>query len=501
MRPFNRLLFVYLASAALAIGCSSPSNDLQQFSAFKDPADAPAPIRTAARAVVRIATAAALGTGSFISVDGVLLTNNHVLGIPVCPREGCYATIARAHERNGSHASETVFLVPLNVNAGLDMAVLQAYSVDGPGQHTRKLVTPDFLSFLPRDARALVDSQVYIVGHPEGTLKKWTTGQAIDSSGTWFWSTAFVLPGNSGSPILNDAGQIVGLLHRGPTSEDLITHNGVNEYSIGTASGALVAAMKDPLPPTVLSVLAASTDADVLDHQLVYLNAQVSTANVNNSAKPILSILADACDKALARTDYVSPEDLSAALSPCDDAAGWIECRSDLGAGVGGCPTPSESALWRGRWQAEVDHWRAFNGELVLSADTFGRARLEQSELAGRQAGATALQQVLATAGPPLDFSLAYYLAAFGVDAYGGQQASSYVMGYASVPHYEVSIPTIVSAATWLAHWGTISRDDLRTLMAQLFNEDKASLGARLHIEDVQFNWKLNALDPAGAGL
>ena len=69
----------------MATGCGSGPS----FPHFNHIATAPAAIKTAARAVVRIHTAKAYGTGSFISPDGLLLTNNHVLGVPVCPIEGC----------------------------------------------------------------------------------------------------------------------------------------------------------------------------------------------------------------------------------------------------------------------------------------------------------------------------------------------------------------------------------------------------------------------------
>lgn len=60
-------------------------------------------------------------------------------------------------------------------------------------------------------------------------------------------STAYVLPGDSGSPVLNDEGEIVGLLHRSPSLQDSFTSQGVNTESIATASANIVAALNTPL--------------------------------------------------------------------------------------------------------------------------------------------------------------------------------------------------------------------------------------------------------------
>ena len=100
------------------------------------------------------------------------------------------------------------------------------------------------------------------MGHPEGALKKWTDGQVTDANGQWITTTAYTLPGDSGSPILNDQGQVIGLLHRGPTSEDLFAENGVDMYSLGTASAPIVAAMAAPASPPLVSAIAATLGID-----------------------------------------------------------------------------------------------------------------------------------------------------------------------------------------------------------------------------------------------
>ena len=221
--PLTLGTLVTYAAIGGGAGCtrSEGQANLAEFSAFKDVDSAPAAIKKSAAAVFRIRTANAYGTGSFISSDGLILTNNHVAGIDVCALEGCYASLAIDHQRHSPVTDPVdVFLEPLNVNIGLDMAVLRAWRVGATGTKLVKLESPDYLTFEPRQAAELTGSKVFVVGHPEGRLKKWTTGEVADADGLWFRASAFSLPGNSGSPILNEGGHIVGLLHRGPSGEE-----------------------------------------------------------------------------------------------------------------------------------------------------------------------------------------------------------------------------------------------------------------------------------------
>jgi V8-like Glu-specific endopeptidase len=484
LRPLP--LLIPLALAACSRSDPGPTVDVPS---FHDVSEAPPAIQTAARAVVRIETADALATGSFINGNGLLLTNNHVLGVEVCPREGCFAQITRMHQRHAtSQPAETIFVVPVAIDVGLDMAVLQAYSVDASKQRGTKLTTPDFLVIDPKDPVSLEGSHVHIVGHPEGNLKKWTDGQVIDSAGSWITSTAFILPGNSGSPILEDDGRLVGILHRGPTSQDLLTSNGADTYSVGTASDPLAAAMTAPLPAALVSTAAATTDDDVVAHELVFRNAHTSTASVGGAPKSILESLAAACDKGLARTDIASPEDLDTALAPCYAAESWIECRTDATTAFGVCPTPDALDPWRARFQGVYDHWYALNGEHDLAPVSFGLARLASSQAEGDAIAQSKVQQLLSASNAPLDFGVAEYLAVFGVPSYAGTSIVDFVRNYAKQPHYELAASTIVTSALWLNHASSLSSNDARTLLVNLAGDGKVAIGPKLFIEEVRYN-------------
>jgi hypothetical protein len=461
-------------------GCSSsPSGSSVVLPSFSDVTSAPAAIQTAAQAVVRIATAGELATGSFISSDGLLLTNNHVLGVDICPAEGCFATLTFGFQRGSPVPTpEAVYVVPLAVDVGLDMALVQAYgSPGGP-----KLQTPAFVTLAARSAPSLIGTHIHVVGHPEGHLKKWTQGEVVDSDGTWITFSAYALPGNSGSPVLDDAGQMVGILHRGPTSQDLVNAGGVSEYSIGTAAAALMTAMTAPLPGAMRSVATSTTSDDVAQHQAVYLNARVSSAMVDSAPTPVLTTLGAACDAALAQTSFASPDDMSAAFVPCTSAEFWIDCRTDSGAAFATCPGDADA--WAVRYQTMFNRWLALNGELDLTSVSFAPAALQASRAAGVFAGAMTLVSGLQTAAAPLDFQVANYLAAFNVQSYGSTSIVAYDRAYATTPDYGLFGTSVASAALWLLFDQVLSRAETIDILKNLMNDGNVDLGAKLYIED-----------------
>lgn len=460
---------------------------------FNDITTAPAPIQTAARAVVRIGTAGSIATGFFISPTGQLLTNDHVLGDSVCPIEGCYVEITRMHQRGAAQQdTEIVFAVPGAVDVGLDMAVVQLFESKGGG----KLATPDYLSFNSRSSSSLLGTHVTIVGHPEGNLKKWTDGVVANTSGKWFQATAFILPGDSGSPVLDDNGRIVGLIHRGPDSQYLFTANSANVYSIGTASASIMTAMAAPapLPGTMISVSAPTTAEKFLDNDLLYLNARVTSITADGTATTPLKLLGSACDAALARQDFTSPNDLDDALTPCYNAQTWIDCRSDAEAKSYGvlCPGGVDNTAWANRFKAVSQRWVDMVGQPDYYAVSFAIAQLQATTSAGMAAGAAALQQAVMAAAPVLDHSLAYYLAAFNVTPFNNVSIRDYLLNYQNVLHYELNDSYIAYGAAWLYANNQLARVDLLTLLSALYDDPVAGLGTRLGIEELKY--QLDAL-------
>jgi V8-like Glu-specific endopeptidase len=445
-------------------------------------------IRAAAKAVVRIQHPAGLsGTGSFISDDGLMLTNNHVLGTEECAREGCLFTLTFDHQRGEPNADPIdVFGVPEHADPGLDMAVLQVYEDDSL---RRRLSTPDFLDFASRDSKELIGTRVTAVGHPLGRLKKWSSGVVIDADGSWFESTVFSLPGSSGSPMLDDEGKIVGLLHRGSDGFDLLTRTSSNVSAIGTAAASLEAALDAPLPATLISLDDSLTAEQVLAHSDAFLAGSEPEAQVDGTKVRILTVLADACDEGLAREDYTSLEELMSGLTPCLAAMDFSECRSDLDDALDAAVScPMDRDDWIARMQAVVQRQLDFNGSLDLSPISFGLESLSLNESEGSARARRAILAALDQADPVYDFAMAPYLAAFGITSYAGQSTLDLIENYKRFPYYERSAWDIALTALWLFSTGALEREQALRITKQLYRNDKIDLGARLRIEEILYN-------------
>jgi V8-like Glu-specific endopeptidase len=476
-----------LPTAFLLVACSHDGSTSPALPSFQDVSSAPAAIQTAAKAIVRTRTANDLATGAFLSATGLLMTNNHVLGTAICPVEGCYVALSFDYERGEApEAPEILFAKPVAVSVGLDMALVQVYESDGGA----KLETPSFLTLLPKDAASLLGANVTLVGHPLGDLKQWTTGQVYDSDGDWILTTAYILPGNSGSPMLDDEGRMVGIVHRGPTDQSLYAESSVDTYSIGTPSALLAAAMSAPLPEEMVSTRAETTAAAVVANDLVYLNAHAATyASAGHAPLSVLSALGTACDAALAVTDYATPDDLTTALQPCYDAMSWIECRTDEPASSLGtvCPSSPELAAWTQRFDGVNAATVALNGQVDDYAVSFAIAALSADIDAGYAAGAKSLVAALESASYPLDPDSAQYLAAFGIGSYAGTSLVTYVEGYAKIPEYDRQAGDLAYAIVNLEEATLLPSGEAASLLSALASDPTVDVGDKLYIESLQY--------------
>ena len=484
----KQLVWIVGALSAVAACSSGAGSGGVTLPRFDDLTTAPAPIQKAASAVVRIHTAGEYGTGSFISPDGLLLTNNHVLGDTVCPLEGCSIELRFQFQRGQPYQQPvTVFAVPVAVDVGLDMAAVQIESGGPGGPH---LPTPDYLTIVSHEPASLLEMNITVVGHPESRLKKWTAGRVVDVFGNWFSSTAYILPGDSGSPVLDDAGNLVGLIHRSPTGEDLISRDGVNVMAIGTASGPLQAAITAAsLPTAMISTAADSTASAVVSSNLVYLNAGATTVKVGGTATEVLSLLGSACDAALARTDFISPDDLSSALQPCNSALEWIECRQDAPAGAHTKVCPSaDSSQWARRFQQMNALWIAMNGNSDLTPVTFGAAQLSPNRASGIEAGNARLQTALAAAGNPgLDFGLEVYAAAFDLESYQGINTLAWLNSYRKRPGYQDYGISIASAYGWWWDNGAVDKTSAVSSLSGLRDDPHVSVSGQLYADQILY--------------
>lgn len=182
---------------------------------LKPVSEAPPGVLEASKSIVGIEIGDGAGTGFFISEDGLLLTNRHVVGASECARNGCFLTLKMNwNGQPGQESVEQYFATPLVTVAELDMAVLQIWEAPPKERHlepTEKFRSPKFLSPMPDPG---LGESVYVLGHAFGGIQRWSTGKLQQVRGDWRGAEILVLPGMSGSPVVNEKGGVVGIVHR-----------------------------------------------------------------------------------------------------------------------------------------------------------------------------------------------------------------------------------------------------------------------------------------------
>jgi serine protease Do len=155
-----------------------------------------------------------VGTGSIISIDGLVITNAHVFTKPNSSRlKSDIAIFLKPRRVSGNHQkdlSQRYRGQVLAYDVPLDLALLKITGVD------RSLNTVQFADSDVVD----IGDQVYAIGHPEqGGLWSLTTGvisaYRADFGGVsgknLFQTDASINRGNSGGPLLNEQGDMVGI--------------------------------------------------------------------------------------------------------------------------------------------------------------------------------------------------------------------------------------------------------------------------------------------------
>ena len=155
-----------------------------------------------------------VGTGSIISDDGLVITNAHVFTKPKSSRlKSDIAVFLKPRRVSGNHQKDLKQRYNAKILAydvPLDLALLKITGVD------KSLRTVEFADSDVVD----IGDQVYAIGHPEqGGLWSLTTGvisaYRADFGGVTgknlFQTDASINRGNSGGPLLDEEGHMVGI--------------------------------------------------------------------------------------------------------------------------------------------------------------------------------------------------------------------------------------------------------------------------------------------------
>jgi S1-C subfamily serine protease len=143
--------------------------------------------------VVLLINRGSMGAGAVVSIDGMVVTNAHVVG-----------SASQVDLRTYDEQSFVATLVVLD--AVEDLALLR---VEAPDQRWKPVTVEG--GGLPQ-----VGSEVYIIGHPLGLT--WTVTRGIvsgirdDAGRKMIQTDAPISPGNSGGPMLDAEGHLIGIV-------------------------------------------------------------------------------------------------------------------------------------------------------------------------------------------------------------------------------------------------------------------------------------------------
>jgi serine protease Do len=147
-----------------------------------------------------------IGSGFFIDPRGYLLTNYHVIASEVDPK---YEGYSRLYIRPSDKVEEKIPAKVIGYDRIFDLALVKAE------------VTPQYVFSFEGDPELKVGSPVLAIGSPAGLENSVTSG-IISAVGRRFLQMgdavqvdAPVNPGNSGGPLLNSQGQLVGVVFAG----------------------------------------------------------------------------------------------------------------------------------------------------------------------------------------------------------------------------------------------------------------------------------------------
>ncbi|MDR1626082.1 MAG: S1C family serine protease [Spirochaetia bacterium] len=148
-----------------------------------------------------------IGSGFFIDPRGYLLTNHHVIASEVDPK---YEGYSRLYIRPSDHPEDRIPAKVVGYSRIFDLALLKAET------------TPDFV-FGVTDIRQLqAGTRVFAIGSPVGLEKTITGGIISATSRRYFQQMGDAMqidvpvnPGNSGGPLVDEAGRLVGVVFAG----------------------------------------------------------------------------------------------------------------------------------------------------------------------------------------------------------------------------------------------------------------------------------------------
>ena len=205
--PREEVLAIHEDQQAVASTTQVDTNQLYTMQATARITTAEA-VKRYAPAVVLVKTAAGLGSGFFINEEGYLLTNFHVMAGEKHISVTQFLLEGKILRRVLHKEVEIVAVAPFH-----DLALLRIKEFDTK-------ITP--VIFAPEE-NIEIGEPVFAIGNPMGLERTVTEGVLSQThrnfGGTLYLQVdASVNPGNSGGPLFNARGQVIGVINMGAAS-------------------------------------------------------------------------------------------------------------------------------------------------------------------------------------------------------------------------------------------------------------------------------------------
>jgi serine protease Do len=175
----------------------------------------------ASPAVVTISVGSSSGSGSIVSPEGLVLTNNHVI------RGASGGVVSVQTTKGDRYTGQVIATDPQN-----DLALIRLNTSD-----SEALLQADRFPTIPLSSAETIQvgQRVFAIGSPFGLSGTLTTGilSRIGRNGD-LQTDAALNPGNSGGPLLNSRSELIGV-------NKAILSNGGGNVGIGFATSAVVA--------------------------------------------------------------------------------------------------------------------------------------------------------------------------------------------------------------------------------------------------------------------
>ncbi|MDR1179021.1 MAG: trypsin-like peptidase domain-containing protein [Spirochaetales bacterium] len=148
-----------------------------------------------------------IGSGFFIDPRGYLLTNHHVISSEVDPK---YEGYSRLYVRPSDHPEDRIPAKVIGYSRIFDLALLKAE------------MTPEFVFGVTDVEQLRAGTRIFAIGSPVGLEKTITAGIISATSRRFFQQMGDAMqmdvpvnPGNSGGPLVDEAGRLVGVVFAG----------------------------------------------------------------------------------------------------------------------------------------------------------------------------------------------------------------------------------------------------------------------------------------------